>query len=182
MRGIEVIPKKHVDHSGKTYGKWIGLPCKKIIRNNKGRLMWPFRCGYCNGIKLMVASEVTTNHTKSCGCLGKLGDQTNKKYNMLTGLPMAKQERDSDGNLLWLWQCDCGSPPKLIMATYVINGITQSCSCLKGGKISVLSMIFQFRFLKALGLMRTHSSEQAMAKHFVPRSEQKESGELIQQT
>lgn len=57
-----------------------------------------------------------------------LKDITGQKFNMLTAV--RECGRDKRGKTLWEFQCDCGNTV-INLRTYVVNGVTKSCGCLK---------------------------------------------------
>jgi len=87
---------------------------------------WLFRCD-CG--KYLVANKysVSSDHTKSCGCIknkDKFIDIKGKKYNYLTAV---EHKIDS----VWIFKCDCGKE-KEIDSRNVKNSHTKSCGCMKG--------------------------------------------------
>lgn len=57
---------KALDLTGKSFGRYVVLLREKNTPN--GRTRWLCRCS-CGTEKIVVGSDLTSGHTKSCGCL-----------------------------------------------------------------------------------------------------------------
>jgi hypothetical protein len=77
---------------------------------------------------LTSAGNLTTGHTRSCGCLGKKfrKDVIGKTFGRLMARWPAGKGK---GGVSWLCSCECG---KLTVVTIsrLLNGTTKSCGCL----------------------------------------------------
>ena len=62
-------------------------------------------------------------------------DLTGKIYNRLTVL--YRVANNKNGQVVWLCQCRCGSPPLPVLATSLYSGNTQSCGCLRIERVAV---------------------------------------------
>lgn len=118
----------------------------KRTANNK-RSYWKCICK-CGKIISVAGTSLTTEHTKSCGCLVGEKASENIKKNQLIGVKKntanLKNQRfdkllvlDIDSELsgkgngsFWICQCDCGNI-KSIPYSSLINGCSHSCGCLK---------------------------------------------------
>lgn len=112
--------------------------------NEKNKKYWKCQCK-CGKSSVPEASQLKSGHTKSCGCLkneatarrNKLGrlEITGKKFNKLTA---TKYSHSSGGKSFWEFDCDCGNVT-IARASFVKNGITESCGCL--GKMDRTELI-----------------------------------------
>ena len=130
--------------------KTIGKPKKDLInqkfgklmvlyptQDNNGRLIWHCKCD-CGKECDVSTTNLTTGHTKSCGCLRKeeahktglknLIDLTGQTFGYLTVLKDSKERRGKD--VLWECQCVCGKIVKVATNDLKI-GSTKSCGCKK---------------------------------------------------
>lgn len=130
--------------------KTIGKPKKDLInqkfgklmvlyptQDNNGRLMWHCKCD-CGKECDVSTTNLTTGHTKSCGCLRKeeahktglknLIDLTGQTFGYLTVLKDSKERRGKD--VLWECQCVCGKIVK-VATNDLKRGSTRSCGCKK---------------------------------------------------
>ena len=95
--------------------------------------MYRCKCDCGNEIEV-IGQNLKNGNTKSCGCLrGKnlkerLIDLTGQKFGKLTVL---EQSFTKNGRIYWKCQCDCGSTPVDVAGTYLKNGTTSSCGCIK---------------------------------------------------
>lgn len=68
---------KFIDLTGKRFGKLIVI--KKVENNKYNRIQWLCRCD-CGNVTCLSSNALTTNNTKSCGCLKR-----EKKFNLKHG-------------------------------------------------------------------------------------------------
>ena len=97
---------------------------------------WKCLCHHCGNYTVVTTGALTSNHTKSCGCLAvehmrELGhirregkkephvDLTGNKYNMLTAIEYV-------GDSQWKCQCDCGRFA-VVDTCSLKSGRTKSC-------------------------------------------------------
>ena len=107
---------------------------------------WLCQCDCGNPILTSVrACNLKNGNTKSCGCLrGKnlkerLIDLTGQKFGKLTVL---EQSFTKNGLIYWKCQCDCGSAPVDVAGTYLKNGGTSSCGCIKSKAEVLIKNLF----------------------------------------
>ena len=114
-----------------TNQKFNKLTAIERVSNKNNRTYWRCSCECGNEI-IVQTSDLTSGHTKSCGCLRKEGnkkiDITNQKFGRLTAIKPTKNRIAHC--VIWECLCDCGA------ITYVgLNDLksanTKSCGCLK---------------------------------------------------
>lgn len=113
---------RRLDLLGKKLGK---LTCiKDVGRDRNNNVLWLCACE-CGGESVVVARDLKSGHTKSCGCL----EQKNvaKRYEKLTVIGEVDKRNGKD---YYLCQCDCGNQ-KVVMRGNLIQGNTKSCGCLR---------------------------------------------------
>ena len=66
--------------------------------------------------------------------MGKLKDITGERFGRL--VVVERVENDSNGQAMWLCQCDCGSEPKVIRGSQLRNGKISSCGCFHKEQLS----------------------------------------------
>lgn len=65
--------------------------------------------------------------------MGKFKDLTGQKFGKLTVISFS--HKDKNNRACWLCKCDCGNPEMIIVkGSYLSNGSTKSCGCLRKGK------------------------------------------------
>lgn len=127
----ELISQANIkDKTGQRFGYLTVLGPEKE-RVNK-QIMWKCQCD-CGNITYVSTSNLSRNHTRSCGCktnqmIGeaqrlKLLDQRFGKLVVIKEL--ASQNYESR----WLCQCDCGNTIEAI-GWHLTKGLISSCGCL----------------------------------------------------
>lgn len=117
---------------GKTFGRLKVVS----LHNGEGDLLWDCEC-LCGGKALTRTTDLTSGHTKSCGCLQKERASESSKANLSGGrfgrLIVIKEigTKDYGGSskVKWLCKCDCGNHTELFTST-LTTGNTKSCGCL----------------------------------------------------
>src|SRR5262245_14581767 len=91
---------------GQRFGK--GVVTESRGRNSRSEHLWELKCD-CGNKYVATRSNLVSRNTKSCGCLPKKipEDLTDKVFHSLTARKML-EERDEDGKVLWLCDCECG--------------------------------------------------------------------------
>jgi hypothetical protein len=127
---MNILPKKAKDLTGMKFGR---LTVLKFFGSVNGRIKWECECE-CGTITTVGAYSLTSGSTTSCGCFNR--EQSSKKHSIdLSGrkfgkLLVLKRITDiGDGNIQYLCQCDCGSPPRPVFSSGLISGRIQSCGC-----------------------------------------------------
>ena len=115
-----------------------------------GSIVWHCKCDCGNECDISAAS-LTSNRTKSCGCLkkekdkmpkGNVIDLTGQKFNHLTVI--ARNGSNKKGEAQWLCKCDCGNPNLIsVLGSNLRSGHTQSCGCerMSHGEIAVSNLL-----------------------------------------
>lgn len=134
---------------GKTYNKLTVLEeVPKEQRKNPKKVEWKCQCE-CGKIINVYSNNLTSGHTKSCGCRrveaakeNFTKNLTGKVFNKLTALePTSK--RGSDGSVIWKCQCECGNIH--YASTNSLNtGAISSCGCLRSkGECKINNLLFE---------------------------------------
>lgn len=94
--------------------------------------VWEFSCD-CGETKLLPLKRVRKGHTRSCGCLNRLGQTSydgfiGKTYGRLTLTGIAENKRYRNG-AVGHFSCSCGKMVEKPLY-YVLTGGIQSCGCL----------------------------------------------------
>ena len=101
-----------------------------------GHILWETKC-VCGSFSLVLASNLISGRTKSCGCLQHpIRDLTGMRFGRLivTGL---SNKRTSCGGVMFLCSCDCGNIVHA-SANHLKQGQIRSCGCLQKEMISNL--------------------------------------------
>ena len=116
-----------LDLTGKKFGKLTVI--RPLDERKNKSVVWECQCE-CGNIKKVPTHLLTSNHTKSCGCLVREihgEDITNQKFGKLTALyPCDYKKRSS---IIWHCKCECGNECD-IDGYYLRSGRTQSCGCI----------------------------------------------------
>jgi hypothetical protein len=115
---------KFVDITGQRFG--ILTAIKRVGTDSGGCVLWLFKCD-CGNERIVSGRDVKRRKIKSCGCLykNKFIDITGKRFGKLVAVE--KVGHNNQGNILWLFQCDCGNT----IITHIRHRRVKSCGCLK---------------------------------------------------
>ena len=94
------------------------------------RKYWICQCDCGNFIEVR-GDKLTSNHTKSCGCLnssGKINNILGQTFNNLTVIEQTPNRR-SGGDVVWKCRCKCGNIT-YASASELRNNRIKSCGCL----------------------------------------------------
>ena len=116
------------DLSEQKFGK---LTIIEIIEDYNGvDFKYKAKCD-CGNETNVLGGNVTSGHTKSCGCLKNIKrpkkDLTGKIFGRLTVLSLSEISRN--GHYRYSVRCECGTE-KTVLGTHLISGKTKSCGCL----------------------------------------------------
>ena len=107
----------------------------RVIDDND-HVKWKCLCD-CGNIIEVRRDSLSTGHTKSCGCLqkeivSKLSkiNLVGQKFGKLT-VKSESQRRDSNGNLYWHCDCECGTKNHEVSGHHLKSGNVLSCGCLR---------------------------------------------------
>lgn len=97
---------KALDITNMRFGNLVAI--EDAGKTKSGLRVWTFQCD-CGAIVEKIASKVKSGQISSCskGCPTHSPIKPREKYNQLTAIQQT-QERDSHGNILWEFVCDCG--------------------------------------------------------------------------
>lgn len=107
------------------------LVIEEASRGTRNQTRWRCLCD-CENICVVNSSDLTSGHTRSCGCW--TADAMKKRRKDLTGLRLGKLtvlrqcENPIWGRVGWVCQCDCGNA-KNIVSSSLVEGKTRSCGC-----------------------------------------------------
>lgn len=118
---------KGQDFTNMKFGKLFVIK-KSEQRNEHNHILWECICE-CGNTKLMTSSALNRAvPSTSCGCGTKAADLTDKIFGRLVVLNRVENNRF--GSARWLCRCSCGKE-KVIAASHLLNGTTNSCGCLQ---------------------------------------------------
>ena len=93
------------------------------IRAKNGEILWQCSC-ICGGSKIVKASHLIYNNTRSCGCI-RTKSLAGLKFGKLTAIKPIKQD---NGVIVWECKCDCGQTRNVLPAN-LFSGLITSCGC-----------------------------------------------------
>ena len=125
--------KRIRDITGMTFGRLTALYPLNIT-DKKGRMYWHCKCQCGNEVDV-VSYSLTSNSTKSCGCLHqeyiKSGKRTGRKTKNIIGQRFGKLVvLEKINKHQYKCQCDCGNIT-VVYYSNLLYGSTQSCGCLR---------------------------------------------------
>ena len=117
------------DLTGQRFGKLVAV---KALPPAPGRrnYRWECRCD-CGNTHVVAGGDLTSGHTKSCGCAGgiyKLDDLTGQRFGRL--VVIERSTNTKSGHPRWLCACDCGHQT-IVDAKSLRRGCTTSCGCFR---------------------------------------------------
>lgn len=137
---INSQPKVITDMTGKRFGRLTVIKRAESHRTKGGqtKTRWLCKCD-CGNEKIVIAQDLKTGHTKSCGCIPTvtrghgLIDLTGERFGNLTVIERADDYIYVDKNGLhatpqWKCKCDCGNT-KVVQGGNLRNKNTTSCGC-----------------------------------------------------
>lgn len=118
---------------GQKFGRLT--PIEMLDKRINKSVVWKCKCD-CGKECEVSAASLTSNRTKSCGCLKQESDKKSKNYIDLIGQKFGhltvikKVESDKYGHTRWECECDCPVHTHLIvLGDNLRRGHTQSCGC-----------------------------------------------------
>ena len=127
---------------GKVFGRLTVL--YRVKSNTKNRsATWRCKCS-CGAITDVIAPNLKSGHTLSCGCLqrektseSRFIDETGNRYGRLTVLQRAEDYMSPKGFVtpMWLCMCDCGNQTT-VNVNSLRKGVTISCGCYQKEQVS----------------------------------------------
>lgn len=122
------------DLTGKQFGYWTVLSFDQEQSNLSNRTYWKCKC-ICGKEKSILGYNLTSNHSKSCGCQSKnlkKHDLTNQKFGYLTVLEDTGKITNHR-NIIWKCECKCGNIIE-VPGGYLTSSKVTSCGCYKKEK------------------------------------------------
>lgn len=125
------MSRQKLNLTGKRFGRLTVL--EETTKRGTHRY-WLCQCDCGSPTKEIRQSHLQSGKTISCGCALKDGDHkvdlTGQRFGKLTAIAPTSERKH--GKVIWECKCSCGNPnPVLVPSTYLTNGDTQSCGCLK---------------------------------------------------
>lgn len=127
------------DLTGKRFGRLtvIGDVGKRKYRpNGKIRgILWKCKCD-CGNVKFVLAENLISEKTKSCGCLMRESVSERRRSNLkgkqFGELKVIKEsdKRGARGEMHWICECSCGETCE-VQGTNLTSGTTKSCGHLR---------------------------------------------------
>ena len=162
------------DLTNKQFGELLVLYRVKNTGKTKGA-KWRCQCSCSNHTIIdVLASNLKSGHTLSCGCLqkkivskSKLKDLTGQRFGRLTVLERGEDyisPNSKNKKVKWRCKCDCGNIIE-VEATSLKSGATQSCGCLHNelnSKLFTENLLGQ-RFGKLVVISRNGSTTKGNA-------------------
>lgn len=116
---------------GQQFGKWTVTGWDRSLNNKStSGSFWEVTCS-CGTKDVRSSRTLRKGVTTHCGCSPshtKPKDITGKKLGRLTAISIT-EEKTSNGDYIWNFQCECGSTVKTSIG-YFNSGQTKSCGCL----------------------------------------------------
>jgi hypothetical protein len=106
------------DLTGLKFGKLTVI--KELDERKNGRIVWQCQCE-CGNICDVIAGNLITNHTLSCGCMKEI-DLSGKRFGMLTVIKKAEVSGKRGNKKLQMWECRCDCGRTVMRYTYTLNG------------------------------------------------------------
>lgn len=155
----EIPVGKAEDLRGKTYNR---LTVLYRVKNNGKKVRWKCQCE-CGNTTIVERMNLTSGHTKSCGCYKTNVIRKNlvgQRFGKLT-VVKATNERDYNREIIWECLCDCGNTA-FVPSRRLTYGTTQSCGCYHKEVISSDLTGQRFGKLVVLGPTEERSSGKAI--------------------
>ena len=112
---------------GKRFNNLVVL--EKTEKRCSGAVVWKCICD-CGKEVYIPTGNLTSGHTKSCGCLNtsskNIKDYLGQKFGKLTVIKFLRTENQES---IWLCKCECGRECEAI-GWHLSTGIKKSCGCL----------------------------------------------------
>lgn len=124
--------KRRLDLTNKKFGRLTAIEQSGL--DDRGNVLWKCRCD-CGNERFVPAASLTSDKTKSCGCVREekshipkhRTDYTGQKFGYLTVIEKL-DEKIRPGEYLYLCECECGKQIKSV-AGLLLSGDKVSCGC-----------------------------------------------------
>lgn len=127
---LEMVKENNfLDISNQRFGR---LVVTKDNYSNGSYRKWRCVCD-CGSEVFVSTGDLTSSHTKSCGCLQKekasLSNYVDLAGSVFSRLTVIKEMPGKKNKRMWLCRCNCGA--ERILSTNTLNmGNTRSCGCI----------------------------------------------------
>lgn len=114
-----------LDLTGKQFNH---LSVIEIAEKTQRATIWLCRCDCGNETKVST-NDLTSGHTKSCGCLKRKSNAKDLKGQRFGRLVVIKRDGTINRRATWRCKCDCGRRT-VVRSIDLLSGNTKSCGCL----------------------------------------------------
>ena len=126
---------------GKTFNELTVL--EKTDERQCGAIVWLCKCS-CGNLTKVPTGNLTSGHTKSCGCKNYDGSKVRLKlkegerFGLLTIISFNRVENQET---IWNCLCDCGRKCEAV-GWHLTTGLKQSCGCLcSKGELKIMELL-----------------------------------------
>lgn len=137
-----------IDLTGQKFGRLLVI--KGEGTDKWKTAIWLCKCD-CGEEKIVKSKNLRYGWTRSCGCLKRPSDLTNRRFDRL--LVIKRIESDKWGNAKWLCECDCGNLHEVI-GYHLRKGLVKSCGCLNRDYEDITGQ----RFSKLVAIKRVENN------------------------
>ena len=126
---------------GKKFGKLTVI--EKTNDRQQGAIVWKCICD-CGKETFVSTGNLTSGHTKSCGCLNTSSKNIKDIKNQRFGKLFVKEFLRTENNeSVWLCECDCGEKCEAI-GWHLTRGLKTSCGCIRSlGETKIIELLKQ---------------------------------------
>lgn len=144
-------------HRAKIVGQTFGLLTVLLdtMDRNNGQIVWECQCD-CGDIARVMTTNLTSGHTKSCGCLRQGTNNKRKLVGKTFGRLTVLRETTGRkwGQILWECSCECGVITE-VPTRQLTSGKTKSCGCWQK-EVRLLNSRNGVHFLQAIEQFGEH--------------------------
>ena len=108
--------------------KFNHLSVIEVAEKTPRAIIWRCICDCGNETKVST-NDLTSGHTKSCGCLKRKSHAKDLKGQRFGRLTVWKRIGTVGSRALWRCKCDCGNLTS-VRSIDLLSGNTKSCGCL----------------------------------------------------
>lgn len=132
---------KFKDISNQKFGYLTAISRNEELTRAKKKTFWTCQCD-CGNIVDIWMGNLSSGHTKSCGCWSSGTNEIGKRYNHLT---VIKKMPSQKNKIRWLCKCDCGNEIE-VYGQSLRDGKAISCGCkriidISGKKYGMLTVL-----------------------------------------
>lgn len=117
------------DLTGNRYGSWTVLEFDQERSDKTKRAYWKCQCD-CGTKQSVLGQNLTSGHSKSCGCQSRNLKKTDLKGKIFGYLTVLQDTGKSTPgrNVIWECKCKCGNIVE-VPGNSLVDGTTKSCGC-----------------------------------------------------